>query len=976
MEVVLLVLILALGLYTLNLRSRLEELSDRLHLLEFPVTPPPAPVTQSAPAPQPIVVETPPAPVPRPFPPPLPKFEPQPVFEPVVFLPPRPADPEPTLSDRLRALIGDREWESLIGGSILNKLGALLVVIGIALFLGFSFDRISPAGRAGLSILVSLAILGAGVWVERRDRYRFFARGLIGAGWAALYATAYAVYAVPAAQIVTNAFAGSVILLAVGAGMIAQSLKYRAQAVTGVAYFSAFAALAVSPSSPFAVISLIPLAASVLYLAVKFEWYSMALFGMVATYATCISRGNSDAPLLEVQALFLAYWLLFELFDLIRVKRRIVSGGVEWIYYGNLAGFLGLSYVSWSHHAPERLWLAAAFGSAIYLADAIERAILRPPSSFDAADGLGERLESGTFEVSALVSALLGAASLVANVAGVWLSAGLALEAEAIYLVGVRFASPFLEYMGIAAFAHSLVRLGLTPYGKTWTPPLAFHAVLFYVNRIVRRPNILMSSAAAVMVAGVIAIETPLAWLGCGWIVLAVVLFEIGVYARTADFRAQAYVAASLGAVAGIVEGNAPALGISLGLIYGSALRTKWLELEELFDLAIASSGIATALAVALLWRAMPVEYVALSWFALTFATLELGNQKLPEQLRGFTAPAGALAVAGLVYKHSSDFAQYPAQAVWLTFFGSAAIAALTAWRTQHSTAIRQGFVAISTALAMAGIWMEVPDPYVTIFWTAVALAVLELRFHAISVAAFALIYGRMLLFDIDHSGPISMPAAIAAIYWLWFRLRDNEAIARILFWLAPAPLLVLVLKTAGAEQTAPAYMLIALAQLAAGIRFNLRDARIQSYIVSAAAFALALRPRNVWIAIGGVALLYAGQFLAKKSPEVHAAACLSIAATIALTKLLFTQTSGELLTVSWGFEGLALLAAGFPLRERVLRLPGLALLLVCILKLFLYDLRNLETLPRILSFIALGAIMLGVSWIYTRFRDRVRKLL
>jgi uncharacterized membrane protein len=98
--------------------------------------------------------------------------------------------------------------------------------------------------------------------------------------------------------------------------------------------------------------------------------------------------------------------------------------------------------------------------------------------------------------------------------------------------------------------------------------------------------------------------------------------------------------------------------------------------------------------------------------------------------------------------------------------------------------------------------------------------------------------------------------------------------------------------------------------------------------------------------------------------------------ATVLLMALLFTHISGEMLTVSWGLEGLALLAAGFTLRERVLRLEGLSLLLVCILKLFFYDLRNLETFPRILSFIALGAIMLGVSWIYTRFRNHLRKML
>jgi uncharacterized membrane protein len=72
----------------------------------------------------------------------------------------------------------------------------------------------------------------------------------------------------------------------------------------------------------------------------------------------------------------------------------------------------------------------------------------------------------------------------------------------------------------------------------------------------------------------------------------------------------------------------------------------------------------------------------------------------------------------------------------------------------------------------------------------------------------------------------------------------------------------------------------------------------------------------------------------------------------------------------------MVLLLAGFPLRERALRLQGLALLLLCILKLFIYDLRNPETLYRILSFITLGLILLGVSWVYTRFRDRLKAYL
>ncbi len=91
---------------------------------------------------------------------------------------------------------------------------------------------------------------------------------------------------------------------------------------------------------------------------------------------------------------------------------------------------------------------------------------------------------------------------------------------------------------------------------------------------------------------------------------------------------------------------------------------------------------------------------------------------------------------------------------------------------------------------------------------------------------------------------------------------------------------------------------------------------------------------------------------------------------------LIYQEVSGRVLTVAWGAEALVLLGIGFVFRERPLRLHGLALFLICVLKLFLYDLRNLETPYRILSFIALGLILLGVSWIYTRFREQLQKLL
>ena len=128
------------------------------------------------------------------------------------------------------------------------------------------------------------------------------------------------------------------------------------------------------------------------------------------------------------------------------------------------------------------------------------------------------------------------------------------------------------------------------------------------------------------------------------------------------------------------------------------------------------------------------------------------------------------------------------------------------------------------------------------------------------------------------------------------------------------------------------------------------------------------------------IASFYCAQLLAprnaRENAERYARAFYSLLASLLLAILLFYEVSGGTLTMAWAAEALALLGAGFPLRDRVQRLSGLALFMICVLKLFLYDLRELETVNRILSFIVLGLILVGVSWMYTRFRDRIQRYL
>ncbi len=98
--------------------------------------------------------------------------------------------------------------------------------------------------------------------------------------------------------------------------------------------------------------------------------------------------------------------------------------------------------------------------------------------------------------------------------------------------------------------------------------------------------------------------------------------------------------------------------------------------------------------------------------------------------------------------------------------------------------------------------------------------------------------------------------------------------------------------------------------------------------------------------------------------------------ATGLLTAQLAIEVRSGLLTPAWGLEGLALFLCGLAIGERPFRLSGLALLVVCIGRIFLIDLSASNLLYRIASFLVLGAVLLAVSFLYTRYRERLNRYL
>ncbi len=96
------------------------------------------------------------------------------------------------------------------------------------------------------------------------------------------------------------------------------------------------------------------------------------------------------------------------------------------------------------------------------------------------------------------------------------------------------------------------------------------------------------------------------------------------------------------------------------------------------------------------------------------------------------------------------------------------------------------------------------------------------------------------------------------------------------------------------------------------------------------------------------------------------------IAASFELINLLvqFHIPDGNKLGISifWGVYALMLIGIGLAWNKKHLRVSAIALLGITIVKLFLYDVADLPTIPKTILFVSLGITLLVVSFVYNKF--------
>jgi hypothetical protein len=445
---------------------------------------------------------------------------------------------------------GSFSLEERLGANWLNKLGIAILVIGLAFFLAKKLQTWGPGGKVLCGYCVGLALLAGGVWLERKPTYRLFARGGIGGGWALTFFTTYAMYHVSAAKLLQSLVLDLVLMLIVAAGMVAHSLRYRSQTVTGLAFLLGFVTLltshleAESGTVIFSLTASVVLAMALVVVTTLRHWAWLELTGLIAVYVSHLvwlmrvlpENHAAFAEFWPSTVLILLYWLIFRLAYVLRTPRDQNEENISSLSaVFNSIGVLGLLKYQ-SAHPEWAFWALLALGAA-------EMA-------------LAFRLRSRwrqAFVVLSTIATVLLISAVPFKFHGVSWPVLWLVQAQILAICGLRLGEPVFRRLGLLAGVvtggvlafHDVVPLLLFRLDypdpsrhASLTAALALAAALYWIHAEVyprHWPQIaeggleafalrIISWLGATAASAALWVALPDLWVPVGWLVLVLVL--------------------------------------------------------------------------------------------------------------------------------------------------------------------------------------------------------------------------------------------------------------------------------------------------------------------------------------------------------------------------------------------------------------------------------------------------------------------
>ena len=852
-------------------------------------------------------------------------------------------------------------------------MGITILVLGIAFFLAYQLKTLGPMGKVLVGLVTAGVMLAAGVWFERGDRYRILARAGIGGGWALLFFTTYAMYHVTAAQVLRSQLLDLVLMLIVAAAMVAHTLHYRSQVVTGLAFLLAFLTVTISHSNVYSLGAGGVLAAALVVIVGRMQWFELELFGILGSYLNHFlwlrpiiepMQGHRHpfpefAPSVGILCL---YWLIFRMSYVFRQpsqEQERISAAAALLNSAFLLALLKYQSV----HPEWAFWALLAIG-------AMETT-------------LGQLPVTRRRRPAVIVLSTLGVALLIAafpfRYSGTRLSVLWLAEAEALLLIGVWTKEIVFRRLGMLGsvlvagqmlavdaaqiFGRRMDDADLRPdFGVAIV--FVASAAVFYTNAhwIFRRWSDLFSTefdrrvmqrlsyAASLMMLVAAWIAFPEAWTAVAWSVLGLGLAVAGKRLRAVELEYQANFLAAASVVRALsvnLNTTAKFHGLTERLLTMTLvavllyLTSRWAgrtgegtERSEYFDFrelaGSAYTWAASFLLALLAWYELRPIGVADAWAVGGLILLEIGLSSRSRNLRlqGYIALISGFLRILIV---NLDAAEAPGE-VSPRFYTVVPIALAffyVYWRLRSDheelSAIESRFRAADIFCWLGTITIgllmrfELEPDWVAAAWAALAFALLAIAWRS----------GQRVFL---HQG-------LLVAFGVLFRTVLHNFYERSFF-------------PSGGWQsrwfTVGVTVVLLLASLPVAFRIRKTGELAEGTGIARMFRALAMRPEQIFffVAVG------------------------------LLTVLLALEMRHGMVTLSWGVEGVAVFLLALWLGERSFRLTGLGLLLLCVGKILIQDVWRLNPRDRYLTFIVLGSALLLVSFLYTRNREALRRYL